>query len=99
MAEINAEFSSNQFEWGQRRRLVYVILLFCALEVSYLTVWGAADSVLQQQIVLALIALAGATSSSWIFGVVWDDLNARKWGTPTSPEAEVPATERAVSEE
>jgi hypothetical protein len=98
MAEINAAFSSEQFECAKRRRLVYVILLFCATVVGYLTVWGT-DTALQRDIANALTILAGTTSSSWIFGVVWDDLNARKWGTPTSPEAEVPATERTVSEE
>jgi hypothetical protein len=93
IAEINAEFSSGQFEWGRRRRMVYGILLFCAAVIGYLTIWGS-DTALQRDISQGAWLLAASTSGSWIFGAIWDDLNARKWGTPQSPAAEVPAPDR-----
>jgi|TARA_A100001391_G_scaffold44812_4_gene26285 DMSO reductase anchor subunit len=68
-----------QFEWKRRRRIIYAALIFCALEVAYLTVLGT-DSALNATIVTSLILLAGSIIGTYVFGAVWDDLNARKLG-------------------
>jgi hypothetical protein len=58
--------------WRHRRRIVYGTLIYCALHVSGLAIIGT-DTPLRQQIALGLIALAGGTIGSYVFGAVWDD--------------------------
>ena len=59
-----------QFEWKRRRRIIYAALIFCALEVAYLTVLGT-DSALNATIVTSLILLAGSIIGTYVFGAVF----------------------------
>lgn len=68
-----------QFEWNRRRRIIYVALVFCAAEIAYLTAMGG-DTQLNGTIVTSLILLAGSIIGTYVFGAVWDDRNARKYG-------------------
>lgn len=62
--------------WAIRRRLIITTLLFCAVEIIYLTVWGR-DTELHQTISASLILLAGSTLGSYVFGAAWDNKNER----------------------
>lgn len=73
------KFPTGQFEWKRRRRVIFATLAFCAAEVAYLTIWGT-DTGLNNTIVTSLILLAGSVIGSYVFGAVWDDANARKYG-------------------
>lgn len=81
-------FATGDFEWWRRRIAIGGVLVFCALVVGYLTIWGT-DSILHRDIANGLILLAGSTLGSYVFGAVWDDGNKRK--------AIVDATDIAVS--
>lgn len=65
------------FSWANRRFLIRAILLWCAGEVTYLTVIGA-DTRLNETIVSGVLLLMGSTIGSYVFGAVWDDRNARQ---------------------
>ena len=65
--------------WKKRRRIIHATLVFCAVHVSWLT-FGAADTVLHQQLAYALVGLAVTTIGFYVGGAVWDDHNARKFG-------------------
>lgn len=58
--------------WKNRRRVIFSTLIFCALIVSYITVWGV-DTILHRSIAEALILLAGGVIGSYVFGAVVDD--------------------------
>jgi hypothetical protein len=58
--------------WRVRRRWVALIEAYCALGVGYLIVAGQ-DTRLHETIASGLLALAGTTMASFIFGAVWDD--------------------------
>ncbi len=62
--------------WHHRRRIVYGTLIYCAVAVPALTVWGA-DKPLVAQVVMALIGLATTVIVTYALGAVWDDKNAR----------------------
>ena len=62
--------------WTIRRRVVALTLLFCAVEVSWLSYAGA-DTDLNATIANGLIFLAGSTIGSYIFGATWCDKNAQ----------------------
>lgn len=63
--------------WKHRRRIIYATLIYVAVMVPWL-VERHPESILVNQIVLALIGLAGAVIGTYVGGAVWDDLNARK---------------------
>lgn len=64
-------------DWKHRRRIIYATLIFCAIEVAYLTVRGS-DTSLNQAIVTSVVLLAAAVIGSYVFGATWDDSNKRK---------------------
>lgn len=68
-----------QFEWKRRRRIIYLTLAFCAAVIGWLVLFGA-DTALNNTIVTVLVVLAGSVIGSYVFGAVWDDANARKYG-------------------
>ena len=63
--------------WKFRRRVIFGTLSFCGANVAYLTVAGT-DTVLHQQIALALTGLAATVIGSYVFGAVWDDHSIRR---------------------
>lgn len=68
---------TGDFEWWRRRIAIAGVLLFCALGVGYLIVFGN-DTALHRDIANGLILLAGSTLGSYVFGAVWDDSSKRK---------------------
>ncbi|RUV98330.1 hypothetical protein EOA88_00385 [Mesorhizobium sp. M5C.F.Ca.IN.020.14.1.1] len=81
--------------WRIRRRMVVLVLLWSSGMVTYLAVWGQADS-LRESIATALILLMGSTLGSYVFGAVWDDKNVMQSGVDTQAvEAGIPPTSAA----
>ena len=97
-AKAKLQPKSDQFEWTRRRRLVYIVLAGSAACMVYILFRGD-DSILYRDAFNTLALLHASTLGSWVFGATWDDLNARKWGTPQPPEDTVPAPAREPSEE
>lgn len=62
--------------WGKRRRLIYLILLFCAGVVVYV-LSRELDLRIYETALLSAFALAGATIGSYVFGAAYDDASAR----------------------
>jgi hypothetical protein len=65
--------------WKNRRRIIHITLIWCAVMVTYLAIWGRLHTVTETTI-LGLLALAGSTIGSYVFGAVWDDSNIRNTG-------------------
>lgn len=63
--------------WKHRRRIIYATLVYCAAAVIWM-IERHPESSLVAQVAIALVGLAGAVIGSYVFGAVWDDLNARK---------------------
>lgn len=60
--------------WRVRRAIIVGTLIFCALEILYLTIWGQ-DTDLAETIANGLILLAGSVIAAYVFGATWDDKN------------------------
>lgn len=63
--------------WKQRRRVIFLSLIFIGADLGYLSVL-ATDTVIHQQIAIALIPAGVAIIGSYVFGAVWDDHSIRK---------------------
>ncbi|APO74280.1 hypothetical protein AM571_CH01445 [Rhizobium etli 8C-3] len=70
------------FEWGRRRLLIYLTLLFCGVAATAILVVAlqGTSTALLIALVGAIFSLAGATLGSYIFGAQWDTNNARNAG-------------------
>jgi hypothetical protein len=55
----------------------YATLVWCALLVTYLAIWGRPTS-LSEAIATNLLLLMGGVIGSYVFGAVWDDASRRK---------------------
>jgi hypothetical protein len=60
--------------WRIRRTVIVATLIFCAVEIAYLTIWGK-DTRLSETIANGLVILAGSVIGAYIFGAAWDDRN------------------------
>ena len=60
--------------WRIRRPLVIATLVFCALQLAYLTIWGE-DNGLTQTLAIGAYGLAGSTLGSYLFAATWDTKN------------------------
>jgi hypothetical protein len=63
--------------WHIRRRIVASTLIYCAVMVGYITIYGG-DTELNRTIANALIFLSGSTISSYVFGAVWEDKSKQR---------------------
>lgn len=76
-----------QFEWSKRRRIIHYTLVFCAgiiaSGMTYALVQG--DTELVKTFVVAAFTSGMSLIGSYVFGAIWDDNNARKFGTPPPP--------------
>lgn len=72
MADILARSS-----WAIRRRIIIATLIWCAMLVTYLAIWGRPTS-LSEAIATNLLLLMGGVIGSYVFGAVWDDQSRRK---------------------
>lgn len=61
-------------EWKKRRRILYLSLIFICVSLIYIIFKGT-DSVLYQQISIALIGAGTLIIGQYIFGAIWDDKN------------------------
>jgi hypothetical protein len=83
--------------WRIRRTIIVSTLIFCAVEILYLTIWGQSTD-LAETIANGLILLAGSVIAAYVFGATWDDKNfmalsrggrrRREAGAETEGEAE-----------
>lgn len=58
--------------WKNRRLIIRATLIFCALEILYLTIWGESTP-LTTTLANGAYLLAGSVIGSYVFGAVWDD--------------------------
>lgn len=63
--------------WQVRRRIVVVTLIWCIVLISYLAIWGKADT-LREAIATSLVLLMGSVIGTYVFGASWDDKNQRQ---------------------
>jgi hypothetical protein len=64
-------------DWAVRRRIIIISLIWIAIVVSYLAVWGRPIA-LSDTIAMNLILLFGGIIGSYVFGAVWDKKNMLK---------------------
>ena len=64
--------TTNGNSWIIRRRIIVLTLLYSAVSVSYLILFGE-DSRLNQDIASSLILLCASLIGSYVFGAIWDD--------------------------
>ncbi len=67
---------ARQGTWKVRRRIIHATLVFCALQVGYLTFKGE-DTRLNETLAMSAYALAGAVIGSYVFGAVFEDTRIR----------------------
>lgn len=72
-----APFIDDKPKWTIRRTLVIAILLWCAVLVTYLAVWGQSDE-LREAIATSVLLLMGMVVSTYVLGVVWNDMSFLK---------------------
>lgn len=58
--------------WYFRRKIILATLIFSAIIVTYLTVYGE-DNRLNESIANGLILLSASVIGSYVFGAVWND--------------------------
>lgn len=63
--------------WNVRRKSAIAILIWAGSLITYLAIWGKADS-LREAIATSVALLMASTAGSFIFGAVWDDASARR---------------------
>jgi hypothetical protein len=75
-------------KWEHRRRIIYGTLIFCAICIIYLLLFGKGDNRLQETIAESAFFLAGGVIGSYVFGAVWDDKTSVSSTTKTEVNAE-----------
>jgi Na+/proline symporter len=58
--------------WYIRRKIIILTLIFSAIIIAYLTVYGE-DNRLHETIATGLIFLSASVIGSYVFGAVWND--------------------------
>lgn len=75
--------------WPKRRRVVYLVLAFCAAVIAFCL--GAATAAMDMAAVMSIANnafwLGGMVVGSYVFGSIWDDNDKRKHGTAAPPAA------------
>lgn len=64
-------------DWAVRRRIIILVLIWCAGLVTYLATVGRPNS-LSETVATSLILLMGSIIGSYVFGAVWEKNVARK---------------------
>lgn len=72
---------NTQFQWKIRRRWITATLLFCAAMIVWVA-WRGEDARIYETLLTSSYALATLILSVYVLGATWDDMNARKYGTP-----------------
>lgn len=73
---------STQYEipkpsWKNRRRVIFLSLIFCAFCVSYIMFQGN-DTRINETIVLGCFGLAGSIIGVYVAGSSWEDISIEK---------------------
>lgn len=76
-AKAAAVKEMTQDNWRRRRKVMFGALIFIAVNLQYLVLFGKPDS-LRETIALGLIGAGLGIIGSYVFGAVWDDSNRRK---------------------
>jgi len=63
--------------WRIRRRIINTTLVLCALEIFYLTIWGA-DTRLAETLATGAFLLAGSVIGSYVFGAAYEDVKFKQ---------------------
>jgi hypothetical protein len=71
---FGAQFSR---PWNVRRKMAVAILIWAGALITYLAIWGQADS-LREAIATSAALLMASTAGSFIFGAAWDDASSRR---------------------
>jgi hypothetical protein len=74
----------NNVSWFVRRRIIVGTLLFCAVTVGYITLYGT-DTRLNETIIECSFLLAGSVIGSYVFGAIWDDKNIMSTVSKSKP--------------
>lgn len=61
--------------WRLRRRIILSTLVFCAMCIAYIMVWGEHDSRVHETIIIGSFGTGTAVIGSYVFGAIWDDKN------------------------
>lgn len=61
-------------KWENRRKVIFLTLIFCAFCILYVMFKGD-DTRVNETIITFSYLLAGTTIGSYVFGVVWQDIN------------------------
>lgn len=69
--------SQTKPSWKMRRRAVFGSLIFSAITILYIIVFGE-DTSVNETAVLSAFGLMGAIVASYLGGAVWDDYNMKK---------------------
>ena len=60
------------FSWKWRRRMVWLVCLFCMGEIGYI-IWRGGGDPVHTAALTPLSLLLGSVVGSYVFGAVWDD--------------------------
>lgn len=63
-------------DWAVRRRIIILSLIWIAVLVTYLAIWGRPIA-LSDTVAMNLIFLFGGIIGSYVFGAVWDQKGKR----------------------
>lgn len=62
--------------WKNRRRVIFLTLIFCAVCVSYIMIKGE-DNEVNKVIVMWSFLLSGGTIGSYVFGATWESIRLK----------------------
>jgi hypothetical protein len=82
---------NHQATWRIRRRIINTTLVLCALQIIYLTIWGA-DTRLNETLALGAYTLAGAVIGAYVFGAAWEDIRMKDSGSYGGGYSSYPTT-------
>ena len=63
--------------WKNRRKVIFVTLLFCGASVAYMMIADTGSS-LHEALTGQLVLLAGSVIASYVFGAAWQDVSLGK---------------------
>lgn len=71
------QYNIDKPSWKNRRRVIFLSLLFCAFCVLYIMFQGN-DTRINETIVLGCFALAGSIIGVYVAGSSWEDISIEK---------------------
>lgn len=59
-----------------RKKIVFMVLAYCAVVITYIVAYGNGGNTLHQSALAWSFTLAGSTIAAYVFGAVWDNVQA-----------------------